>query len=202
VTLASTLILVSTANAQLFSADAVRAAFLHRFASYVEWPPAASGDGPFVIAVVGAEEVASRLDELLPGMTVQGRPAEVRRITRVADLDDVHILYVGPEMFARTRDLRAAAMQRPILLVTEGDAGFDGGGVINFLESDNRVRFEVSLPAADRAGLRIDSALLSVAGRVERRPQAWLPRADYFASGYCLPGCLTTQVAVGRRRES
>jgi hypothetical protein len=169
----------SSALAQVFSADAVKAAFLHRFASYVEWPPEAISDGPFVIAIAGAERVADQLDELLPGMSLQGRPATVRRITSTRDLDGVHIFYVGAGMLARTRDLRAAARERPILLVTDGDDGFDGGGVINFIESDNKVRFEVSLTAADRTRLRIDSALLSVAARVERQPQAWSPCADF-----------------------
>jgi hypothetical protein len=179
----------SSVHAQVFSADAVKAAFLHRFASYVEWPPEAVGDGPFVIAVTGAEDVARNLDELLPRMTLQGRRAEVRRITRGTDLEGVHILYIGAQVLARTRDLRDAAMQQPILLVTDGDDGFDGGGVINFLELDNKVRFEVSLMAADRARLRIDSALLAVAARVEREPQAWLSPTGAFLSPYGEPSC-------------
>jgi hypothetical protein len=154
------------AYAQAFSPEAVKAAFLHRFASYVEWPAEAFDDGPFVIAVVGSEQVAAHLSELLPRMTLQGRRAEVRRIARGTDLTGVHILYISPDMLARTRDLRAAAARRAILLVTDGDAGFDDGGVINFLETDGKVRFEVSVTAADRVRLRIDSALLAVAARV------------------------------------
>jgi YfiR/HmsC-like len=155
----------------------VKAAFLYRFASYVEWPEAV-GDDPFVIAIVGAEDVAKNLDELLPNMTLQGRRATVRRVTRPMQLEGVRILYVGPEMLARARDLRAAASERPILLVTEGDENFASGGVINFLVSNNKVRFEVSLTAAERAHLRIDSALLGVAARVDREPRAWLPGID------------------------
>jgi hypothetical protein len=169
VALALPAVFSSLAHAQAFSPGAVKAAFLHRFASYVEWPPEALDGGPFVIAVVGAEEVARHLDELLPRMALQGRRAEVRRIARGTDLNGVHILYVGAEAPARTRDLRAAAMGRPILLVTDGDGVFNGGA-INFIEADNRVRFEVFLPAAERAGLRIDSALLAVAARVESQP--------------------------------
>jgi hypothetical protein len=177
-TLGLSALVAFSARAQIFSADAVRAAFLHRFASYVEWPPEAFGEGPFVIAVVGGEGVAKNLEELLPGLTVQGRPAIVRRIARTSDLDGVHIIYVSPEMMARTRDLRAAAQQRPILVVTEANEGLDEGGVINFLESAKKLRFEVSLAAADRARLKIDSSLLSVALRVELRPQGRLSSGD------------------------
>jgi hypothetical protein len=55
---------------------------------------------------------------------------------------------------------------RPVLVVTENDRGLDQGGEINFLLVDRRLRFEVSLLAADRAGLKISSELLSVAVRV------------------------------------
>jgi hypothetical protein len=85
----------------------------------------------------------------------------------------VHILYVGAEALGRTRDLRAAAAGRPILLVTDGNDGNDGasgGAVITFVEADRKIRFEISLPAAERARLRIDSALLAVAERVESQP--------------------------------
>jgi len=152
----------------------VKAEFLFRFASYVEWPADAAG-GSFVIAVVGAEKVARQLDELVPRTKVRGGVVEVRRIRRASDLEGVNILFVGRDALARTRSLRAAALERPILLVTDDGDGFSAGAIINFIELDHNVRFEISLVAADRAGLKIDSALLSVASRVELRPQASLP---------------------------
>jgi hypothetical protein len=161
----------SLVRAETFSLEAVKAAFLYRFASYVEWP-ADSPSSPFVIAVAGDEDVAKQLEELVPRMVVNHQPVQLRRAARVADLDGVHILYVGPEALARTRALRTAALERPILMVTDDDHGLDAGAVINFVEAKRNVRFEISLIAADRARLKIDSALLSVAAHVERRPAA------------------------------
>jgi hypothetical protein len=158
-------------RAETFSVNAVKAAFLYRFASYVDWP-ADSAAQPFVIAVAGHDDVAKQLDGLLPQVKVRGRAAQLRRVARASDLDGVHILYIGPEQLKRTRALRAAALERPILIVTDDSAGLDAGAVINFVEANRNVRFEISLIAADRARLKIDSALLSVAARVERRPQA------------------------------
>jgi hypothetical protein len=157
--------------AAVFSADAVKAAFLYRFASYIEWPVDAAPSGPFIIAVAGADGVAGQLEALLPRMTVRGRPVEVRRISQAKDLKGVQVLYVGANALGRTRALRNAALERPILIVTDDPRGLDAGGVINFVESNRNVRFEISLIAADRAQLRIDSALLAVAAHVERRPQ-------------------------------
>jgi hypothetical protein len=162
---------VARSQTPVFSIDAVKAAFLHRFASYVEWPPDANAR-PLIIAVAGDDDVAGQLEALLPRVAARGGTPEVRRVTRIAELDGVHILFIGPKALSRTRALRTAALTRPILIVTDDDDGLDAGAVINFFESDRNVRFEISLIAADRARLKIDSALLSVAARVERRPQA------------------------------
>ena len=107
-------------------------------------------------------------------MSVAGHRVAVRRVTRAAELAGVHILYVGATALGRTRSLRARAIEMPILLVTDDENGLDGGGVINFIEVDRNLRFEISLNAADRSGLKVNSALLSVAARVERRPQGAL----------------------------
>lgn len=178
--LAAALLLLLTATSgvvfaadAVFSAHAVKAAYLHRFASYVEWPQT-TGDS-FVIAVAGDEDVANQLAQLLPGLTVRGRPAVLRRVSEPRELEGVHILFVGRNALSRTRSLRVAATRLPILVVTDVEQGFEAGGVINFLEIGRNIRFEISLTAADRSGLRIDSALLSVAAHVERRPQT---RAD------------------------
>jgi len=189
------LLIAPPLQAAVFSADAVKAAFLYRFASYIEWPEDAP-TGPLVIAVSGADEVARQLSELLPQVNVNGRPVAVRRVSKPAELDGVHILYVGPDSLARTRALRTAALNRPILIVTDDEKGLDSGGVINFVEAERNVRFEISLLAADRARLKINSALLSVAARVERRPQAWTHCADPYLRRYRPAACVIRTASV------
>jgi YfiR/HmsC-like len=188
------------AQAAQFSVDAVKAAYLFRFAQYVEWPETVPGDAPFVIAVSGAEEVAVHLERLLPGMTVNNHRVAVRRVTRVQELEGVHILFIGAQAFQRTRALRARAIQKPILVVTEDEDGIDGGGVINFIEVNRNLRFEISLNAADRSGLKINSALLSVAARVERRPQGALGCLDGYFRRQHPDVCAIRMASVNVRR--
>jgi hypothetical protein len=189
----------SLAQAAQFSVDAVKAAYLFRFAQYVEWPPLAA-DAPFTIAVSGAEEVAVHLERLLPTMTVNNRRVVVRRVTRAQELDGVQILFIGAQAFNRTRSLREIAIKKPILLVTEVQDGIDGGGVINFIEVNRNLRFEISLNAADRSGLKINSALLSVAARVERRPQSALNCADGYFRRQHPTECAIWMASVNVRR--
>jgi hypothetical protein len=147
------------------SRDEVIAAYLYRFTSYIDWPQQALAGHPFIIDVYGDHGVAQALRRLLPGHPVHNEIAEVREIKSARDLGDPQMLYVGE---GRTGFLRAIAADgaRHVLVVTDEEQGIDIGGSLNFVTVDNRVRFEVSLTAADRAGIKISSELLSVALRV------------------------------------
>jgi hypothetical protein len=158
--------LAQAAPAADYSEDAVKAAFLHRFAAYVEWPAAAETDAEFVIAVAGADGVHEELERLLPKVTVQGRPAHAVVATRPEHVANARILFVGRQGAARRPALLAAAARRHVLVVTEAEDGLEAGGAINFVRDGRRVRFEISLAAAERNGLKIKSDLLSVATRV------------------------------------
>ncbi|HEX5633635.1 MAG TPA: YfiR family protein, partial [Gemmatimonadales bacterium] len=59
----------AAAHSQEAPETTVKAAFLYKFAGYVEWPDAAFGGpaSPLVIGVIGSDEVAAELERLLPG---------------------------------------------------------------------------------------------------------------------------------------
>jgi hypothetical protein len=194
--------ITATATPAQFSADAVKAAYLYRFAQYVEWPQPLPPDGAFVIGISGAEDVAVHLERLQPGLSVNGRRVKVIRVTRAQDLDGVHLLFIGDSAFKRTRALRARAIEKPILLVTENESGLDGGAIINFIEVNRNLRFEISLNAADRSGLKVNSALLSVAARVERRPQTAVGCLDSHFRRQRPSACRLRMAAVQRGRAA
>jgi uncharacterized protein DUF4154 len=146
-----------------YSRDEVIAAYLYRFTNYIDWPQRARGG--FVIDVYGDPGVARALRRLLPEHPIHNEIAEVREVRSPRDLGDPQILYAGE---AHADFLRAVAADagRHVLMVTNEAQGLDVGSALNFVTVDKRVRFEVSLTAADRAGIKISSELLSVALRV------------------------------------
>jgi hypothetical protein len=156
----------AAAAAEVYSEEAVKAAFLYRFGNYVQWPAERLDAPNFTIAVMAADEVAAQLAQLLPGHSVRDRPAQVRSIRSIRELDGAQILYIGAGHRQELQAAIAAVRDQPVLVVTDDANGLDAGAAINFLRSAQRVRFEISLPAAERAGLRISSELLSVAERV------------------------------------
>lgn len=65
------------------------------------------------------------------------------------------------------------AQVREITRVPDEAGGLPSGSVLNFLNVDHHVRFEISLTAAEREHLKISSELLPIAIRVQggrRRP--------------------------------
>ena len=161
--------MMGTALAQqdLYDANQVKAAFLYHFGTYVQWPAGAPADDAITIAVLGDDEVAAQLAQFLPGRRIQERPVEVRTLARIDELGDAEVLFIGREQNPRLTQLIAALAGRPTLVVTDDDNGLDRGAMVNFQLVDSRVRFEISVPRAEEAGLTLSSRLLSAALRVE-----------------------------------
>lgn len=147
-----------------FSEDAVKAAYLYRFAGYVEWPNQPL-DAPFVIDVLGSPAIARELQRLLPHHSIKNRAVQVREIHSVRELGNAQIVYVAAGHAQALRTLTPAP-GLSILLVSDEEGGLSAGSELNFLTINRNVRFEVSLTAADRWGLKISSELLGVAIRV------------------------------------
>jgi hypothetical protein len=187
---------LSAAAADAYSADAVKAEFLYRFAGYVEWPGDPPSGTPFTIGVTAMDGVFTELQRLTAGRTAQNRPVEVRRVSAAADLEKVQILYVPSKVTQSARLLLAAALGRPILVVTDEAGGLVRGSIVNFVEADRHIRFEISVTAAERSKLKINSGLLSVATHVEGgRPRADVPCWQAPVFGPAAPCSRRTSVA-------
>jgi hypothetical protein len=133
------------------------------------------------IAVLDDAAVAAQLALFLPGRRIQDRPVEVRTLSRIDELGNAEVLFIGRQQNARLAQLIAAVGQRPTLVVTDADNGLDRGAMVNFQLVDERVRFEISVPRAEDAGLVLSSRLLSAALRVETSKCCWAPepREEY-----------------------
>lgn len=145
----------------------VKAAFLYKFTGYIEWPAHAfhEANSPLVIGVVGDRTLASALARVVEGHTAGARPIVVRTVDDVSATGDLHMIVVSRTRSEVLGQLKAAA-PRPLLVVSETPGGLADGSMINFSLVEGRVRFEIALPAAERAGLTLSSRLLAVAQSV------------------------------------
>ena len=149
--------------------SAVKAAFLYKFGSFVEWPPGSfEAAAPFVIGVFGDDAVAAELELITDGREIAGHPVQVRRVRDSHEADGVHMLFAGGPRESRARDL-LSAVEGAVLTVAEGPIGGDPGPVLWFAQERGRVRFGASITAATARGLKLSAKLLAVAQHVEGR---------------------------------
>jgi hypothetical protein len=161
-----------------YSEESVKAAFVLRFTGYVTWPSPPTPTTPFRIAVLGDHAIATRLQSLVENRSLGARPIDVRQITSLAEARDAQLLYVGARRSGDLPALLHGLRDRNVLTITDVPDGLDAGSIINLLNIDQRVRFEVSMDAARRAGLSISSELLSLAVRVQGRRAQSLPASE------------------------
>ncbi len=148
----------------------VKAAFLYKFLGYTEFPASAFSDpaAPVVIGVVGSDEMGAELARIVAGRSINSRPIVVKQFRDSDTPGAVHLLFVAGADSAHAARVLRQASAGPTLLVTECGNGLQAGSVINFKIVEERVRFDVSLDAADKNNIKLSSRLLTVANHVSK----------------------------------
>jgi hypothetical protein len=145
-------------------ASEVKAAYLFKFSSYVQWPQSAFGEPnrPATLCVVGEDPFGRVLDETMEGREINSRPIKIRRIDEVNQPSDCLVLYIGNIPPQQASKALAAVNGSGVLTVTDAASIDDATGIINFVMQDNSIRFSINEEAAVRNGLVISSKLLSL----------------------------------------
>jgi hypothetical protein len=149
----------------------VEAAYLSHFGGFVEYPArAGSANDSFYVCVLGQDVFGPLLDAALKGETIGGAPMVARRLSAVEDSAGCRILFVSTSKEPQLSATLAALGKANILTVSDMPGFTRRGGMIQFVLEGNRVRFEINLAAAQRAGLSLSSELLKVAVAIRRAP--------------------------------
>ena len=152
----------------------VKAAFLFRFAQFVEWPADTFKEAsePFTYCTIGDDPFHGALERTLTGKTIGQRPLRVKHLSGEGKVGECQVLFVGgPADRKHVAETLATAGTLPILTVGEADQFVENGGAIGFCTEDNKIRFEINLDAAGKAGLKISAKLLALAKMVLGAPK-------------------------------
>ncbi len=153
----------------------IKAGFIYRFILFAEWPEQPRGRDPgldkdrITIGILGDDPFSDYFSKV-DGATVHGH--KVLRIKRLGsfssrlDLTACEVLFISRSEKNNLKNILASLFDRPVLTVSDIDNFCERGGMVNLVTIRHRVRFEVNLPAARKAGLRLDSNFLRAALRV------------------------------------
>jgi hypothetical protein len=161
---------IAPARAQAPTEEAVKAAFLPKFARYVAWPARMqlNTGAPFQLCVIGRDPFGRMLDAAAATEQIDGHGVAVRRLPSAAGANGCHLAFVQGVAPAETGRLLAALRSQPILTVTDARAG-PQRGMIHFTIVSGRVRFFIDEAEAAARGLSISSRLLALAAGVRQR---------------------------------
>jgi hypothetical protein len=146
----------------------IKAAFLFKFGTFVEWPPDAfpSAEAPFTIGIVGDDPFGATLDNTIKGHSIGNRKIVVVRANHVEQISGEQILFISQSEKDRLTSFSEKLNGRKVLSVAE----FDHPDIIVHLVLENdKVRFDINLDAANRAGIKLSSKLLDVARTVGKK---------------------------------
>ena len=149
----------------------IKAAILHKFISFIDWPVNSYTDpsASITLGVVGDDPFGDSFENVL-GKLVQGRLFGVLNLNSSSPgplLDGCQILFFPSGISKQeVRNLLEEVADKPILTVGETDGFLEMGGMVNFIEDAGKVRFEVNVAPTEKAGIKIRSRLLRIAVRV------------------------------------
>ena len=151
----------------------VEAAYLYNFGRFVGWPShSGAQDDSFNICVFGQDGFGAILNNTLTDETIAGKSVVVKRIPGARDAANCRILFISASEESQLKKILDALAGSSVLTVSDIPEFSRRGGMVQFILDGSRVRFEINLASAERAGLTLSSELLKLAVNVRKNPAA------------------------------
>ena len=145
----------------------LKAAYLLNFARFIYWPEEAFKitDDKFNICVFGGNPFEDYLDKL-SNKKIQKKNINLIYANKLDEITSCHIVYFS-ETEKDKFENKIKKLPPSIMLTVSGIEGFsEGGGMIEFVKVNNRIKFEINVGQSSSSGIKYRSQLLEVAERL------------------------------------
>lgn len=140
----------------------LKAAFIYNFTMYVEWSPPMS-ENEFIIGVINSSPINKHLEEIANSEKVNGKKIVVREYDKLEDIGFCHILFIPQNCGLSLNDIVLDPDLKRTLTISEKEEYAKKGAAINFVEIDNKLKFEINTRVLNAAGIKASSQLLKLA---------------------------------------
>ncbi len=139
----------------------LKAAFLYNFAKFTAWPAEAFPDPqtPLQLGILGEDPFGADM-ESIEGKSIKERPLVITQITQAADAERCHILFVSTSEEGRLSAILDDLRERPILTIADMANFARAGGIIGLKTTEDQIRFDINVDAANAADVKLSSKLL------------------------------------------
>jgi hypothetical protein len=177
----------------------LKAAFLYNFIMFIEWPKEKMSEPnkPIVIGILGKDPFENAFDPIREKVAKDrkllikrfGQWDTVKKLSeeeyekQIAEIRDCHLLFICSSEKPMLKEIMSHINGYNILTVGDMDGFLDsGGGVINFVVEEDKIRFEINSVSAVNAKLEIRSQLLRLAKKViEEKQSSAEKKYEYIA---------------------
>ena len=143
----------------------LKAVFLYNFTRFVDWPlhSFSNSNSPFVIGIVGNDPFGSNLEEAIRGESVGSHTMIIQHYSEITESTNCHLLFINSKDPDEIRGILEAVKGKNILTVNEYSKFPQLGGMVQFINENNKIKLVINNNAVKVTQLQISSKLLSVA---------------------------------------
>lgn len=156
------LLIIVSFQPSLAQKEKYHSVFIYNFSKYVKWPDA-QNSGKFVIGLLGNSAIAKDLATMSKTKNINGMPIEIKQFSSAADISDCHILYVSASASNSLGQVISKCSGKSVLIVTDNPGFAQKGAIINFVDIDGKIKFELNKQNAEFRGLKVAGSLASLA---------------------------------------
>ena len=144
----------------------IKAAYIYNFAKLIDWP-SENKSGNFIIGVYGNSNVYAELIKKYSSKRIGTQDIEIKKLSESPQVGNVHVLFISQSSVGDLDAILDNIGVDPVLVITESEGTLGKGAVINFLVSNNNLKFELNLKEANNRQLIVGSRLKDLAFKVE-----------------------------------
>jgi hypothetical protein len=145
----------------------VKTGFIFNFANFITWPQEAfeSSEDPISFCFISDHPAANVLFKL-NGQSIRERQLRVQKVESELSSKNCQILFLGTNNKTVIRQSLAALRGQHVLTIGETEEFPKMGGIINFYDESDKLRFEVNIDAVHRANLKLGAQILQSAQKI------------------------------------
>ncbi len=156
------------AQSSSYSEYDIKAGFIYKFISFVQWPKEKEPPKTITIGIIGKSPFGKAFKDV-EGKLVEKRTLVIKFFDSKVDyktLKQCQILYVSKSEDKKLKAILKAVENLPILTVSDSKGFAEKGGCVGFVKQRGKVKFEINNTSAKKAKLVIRSMLKRIAVRV------------------------------------
>lgn len=142
----------------------IKTAFIEKLTRFIDWPESTNANTrkDFQLCVVGNGQMLASIRQLAIATDIKEKHINVHKVIDIKNVQACNLIYFSTSRRVVVDEVLTQVQGKPILTISDAAGLAERGVIINFFEKDNKVRFEINLDAAKKAGFLISSRLLKV----------------------------------------